>query len=83
MGSFDLVVSFQCPREVALQRYLGRRDQSRPDGDEKLFARRFGEFEVENAKVLDYYKNHSGRVIEVWMPKFLSSFASKILKTNS
>ncbi|KUI70644.1 Uridylate kinase [Cytospora mali] len=55
-GNPDLLVSFQCQRQLALERYLGRHDASRPDGDVALFEKRCDEFERENPGILDYYK---------------------------
>lgn len=65
-GKPDLIVSLKCQRQVALQRYLGRHDASRPDGDVALFEKRCDEFERENPGILDYYRaNCDGRIIEV------------------
>lgn len=61
MGHVDLIVSLRCPREVALERYLGRRDPTRPAGDEALFAKRFAQFEEENPKILEFYDRENPR----------------------
>lgn len=60
------MLSLQCPRQVAMERYLRRRDASRPDGDEALFAKRCDEFERENPAILEYYETKiEGRVLKV------------------
>lgn len=60
------MLSLVCPRQVAMERYLRRRDASRPDGDEALFAKRCDEFERENPAILEYYEMHiKGRVLKV------------------
>lgn len=62
----DLVIVLQCPRSISLQRYLGRHDPTRPDGDVQLFSKRFGEFQVENPKIIELYKRRMPHgVIEV------------------
>lgn len=49
-----------------MERYLRRRDASRPDGDKALFAKRCNEFERENPAILEYYEMEiKGRVLEV------------------
>lgn len=49
-----------------MERYLRRRDASRPEGDEALFAKRCDEFERENPAILEYYEMKiKGRVLEV------------------
>lgn len=49
-----------------MERYLGRRDASRPDGDEDLFTRRCDEFERENPGIVECYRSiSSGLVLEV------------------
>ncbi len=58
-----MVLSLECTREVALGRYLARRDTSRPDGSEAVFAKRFDEFEKENGEVLGFYENRGSEVI--------------------
>lgn len=65
MGISSLVISLQCPREVALQRYLARHDPTRPGGNEEVFSKRFAEFETENPKILDRHEQFRGTVIEV------------------
>ncbi|CAN8104685.1 unnamed protein product [Discula destructiva] len=65
-GEPDLVLSLQCARQVAMKRFLGRRDASRPDGDEALFVKRCDEFERENPGILEYYRRTiPGRIVEV------------------
>lgn len=65
-GEPDLVLSLVCQRQVAMDRYLRRRDATRPDGDEALFIKRCDEFERENPGILQHYnKIIPGRVLEV------------------
>ncbi|KUI55751.1 Adenylate kinase isoenzyme 1 [Cytospora mali] len=54
-GDPDLLVSLRCQRQLALERYIGRHDASRPDGDVALFEKRCDEFEREPWD-LEYYK---------------------------
>lgn len=49
-----------------MERYLGRHDADRPDGDLALFEKRCDEFEEKNPVLLMYYKARcAGGVIKV------------------
>lgn len=49
-----------------MERYLDRRDATRPDGDEALFVKRCDEFARENPGILEYYRRSlPGCVLEV------------------
>lgn len=52
-----LVISLQCPKDAARQRYLNRRLPGRLHDDKEMFEKRFEEFEVENANIIYYYRS--------------------------
>lgn len=56
VGTPTLVIFFQCPQEKARQRYLSRKLPGRLLDDEKMFAKRFEEFERENPDILHFYQ---------------------------
>jgi adenylate kinase family enzyme len=55
----DLVISISCPKEVAKERYLGRK---RGDDSEELFGKRYSDYEKRDMKVVELYR---GSLLEV------------------
>ncbi|MCJ1434949.1 hypothetical protein MMC27_004319 [Xylographa pallens] len=51
-----LVIHVQCPRDVALNRYLSRKLPGRLDDDEKLFHRRYLHYLRHNDEILAHYR---------------------------
>lgn len=57
IGTPALVIFFQCPQETARQRYLSRKLPDRLLDDEKMFVKRFEQFDRENPDILHYYQS--------------------------
>ncbi|KAL9118829.1 MAG: hypothetical protein Q9187_004620 [Circinaria calcarea] len=64
IGSPTLVILFQCPKDIAQQRYLSRRLPDRLLDNEEMFKKRFEEFDKENSNIVDYYRS-AGTLEEV------------------
>lgn len=70
----DLVLFFDCPREIALQRYVSRGLPGR-DVDGNVFEKRFGEFERLNGELVEEFEKR-GILIRVSFAFFSFSFFS-------
>jgi len=59
-----LVLFFNCPKEIAKQRYLTRRLKGREADDEAMFEKRYAEYVRENEDILREYQGR-GLLVEV------------------
>lgn len=73
IGVPALVISFNCPKETAKQRFLSRKLPDRLHDDDVMFEKRFAEFEREEGEILQYYRSQ-GRLEEVNSPSFCHSY---------
>jgi adenylate kinase family enzyme len=53
-----------CDKEIAKQRFQTRRLPGRLDEDVQMFEKRYGEYELLNRKVIEYYQA-MGTLVEV------------------
>lgn len=63
------MISFNCPKEIAKQRFLSRKLPDRLQDDDVMFEKRFAEFERENGEIVQYYRSQ-GTLEEVNGPSF-------------
>ena len=61
-----LFIHVQCPRDVALTRYISRKLPGRLDDDEKLFHWRYHHYLQHNDEIVAHYRAGS-ILVEVWM----------------
>lgn len=61
------MISFNCPKEIAKQRFLSRKLPDRLHDDDVMFEKRFAEFERENGEIVQYYRSQ-GKLEEVNKP---------------
>ncbi|KAF1842324.1 P-loop containing nucleoside triphosphate hydrolase protein, partial [Cucurbitaria berberidis CBS 394.84] len=64
LGSPILVMLFDCPEELALERFLARKLAGREKDDEQMFKKRYQEFNVSNPSIVDHYRE-KGLLLEV------------------
>lgn len=58
------MVSFNCPKETAKQRFLSRKLPDRLHDDDAIFEKRFAKFEREEGVIVQYYRSQ-GKLEEV------------------
>ena len=51
-----LIIHLQCPKDLALARYMNRRIPGRLEDDEELFHRRYDHFLQHNDEILAHYR---------------------------
>lgn len=61
------MISFNCPKEIAKERFLSRKLPDRLHDDDVMFEKRFAEFERENGEIVQYYRSQ-GKLEEVKSP---------------
>lgn len=71
------MISFNCPKETAKQRFLSRKLPDRLHDDDMMFERRFAEFEREEGEIVQYYRSQ-GKLEEVNGPSFCHSYSTYI-----
>lgn len=59
-----LVLFFNCPKQIAKQRYLTRKLKGRESDDETLFEKRYEEYVRENEDIVCYYRQ-LGILVEI------------------
>lgn len=69
------MISFNCPKETAKQRFLSRKLPDRLHDDDVMFEKRFAEFEREEGEIVQYYRSQ-GKLEEVNGPSFCHSYMS-------
>ncbi|KFY03038.1 hypothetical protein V490_00332 [Pseudogymnoascus sp. VKM F-3557] len=60
----ELVLFFNCPKEVARQRYLTRNLEGRETDDEAMFEKRYQEYVQENEPIISQYAG-KGLLLEI------------------
>ncbi|OBT71263.1 hypothetical protein VF21_09929 [Pseudogymnoascus sp. 05NY08] len=60
----ELVLFFNCPKEVARQRYLTRNLEGRETDDEAMFEKRYQEYVKENGAIISQYAGR-GLLLEI------------------
>lgn len=74
IGVPALVISFNCPKETAKQRFLSRKLPDRLHDDDAMFEKRFAEFEREEGEIVQYYRSQ-GQLEEVNGPSFCHPYS--------
>lgn len=75
------ILSLECPRDIARQRYLKRRDPSRPGEDIDLFELRTNLYDEESALVEQVY-DRRGFLIKVSMTSDITLWPKRLLTLN-